>query len=75
MIILIVMITLIAVFLEYRKLIKKGKKRELKISAVILSIGIALSAVRISGMNLPSPFLIIRFVALPISRLVSMMLS
>lgn len=72
---LILVISLIASCIEYASLKKSGNLRDLAVSAGFLCLGIVLTCLRIAGVKLPSPMVIVRLISQPIGDMVSHLLS
>jgi len=61
--------------LEYRKLIKKKRFREVAVSSMLLVIGLALAFITLLRMTVPSPLEIIIVMFKPISQYMHAILS
>jgi len=59
----------------YRKLWQSGQRREIAVSAVVLSAGVVLAIIRMNGHHITSPMVVLSKVFHPASRLLSQFLS
>ncbi|WP_410769048.1 hypothetical protein [Fontibacillus sp. BL9] len=72
---IIMTVALIFAFMEYKQLKKRGNIREIVISASLLGIGLIISAIRISGMKMPSPHLLIRLIEHSLNQVMLILVS
>jgi hypothetical protein len=71
----ILVISLIAVLIEYRTFLKKNQRREVTVSAILMLGAILLGLLRILRIPIPSPLLVIRWIFQPASQLLNKWLS
>jgi hypothetical protein len=71
----VLVLSLIAVLIEYRTFMKHNKRREIIISGIFMLVGITLSIFRFLKLPIPSPLLVIRFIFQPASQLLNKWLS
>lgn len=61
--------------IEFRLLARKKQKRDLVVGAALLAAGLALGALRLSDVDLPSPLTFVEQLFGPTSRMVAKLLS
>lgn len=71
----VLVLSLIAVLIEYRTFMMRNKIREITISGILMLVGITLSVFRFLNIPIPSPLLVIRFIFQPASQLLNKWLS
>lgn len=71
----ILVISLIAVLIEYRTFLKKNQRREVTVSAILMLGAILLGLLQILRIPIPSPLLVIRWIFQPASQLLNKWLS
>lgn len=71
----VLVISLIAVLIEYRTLLKNNRRREVTVSAILMLGAILLGLLRLLRISIPSPLLVIRWIFQPASQLLNKWLS